>query len=92
MKLLALEHYFYEDKVAKVMINLEDISYLDFEGYEYWPPSHQVTDWNNYKATHADPNSIGVCMKSGRRFPLTAVSGQLLMSQLQLQGMVVSSV
>jgi hypothetical protein len=89
MRFLKVEFYAYADKKSELLINLEDISYVDFQPYNYWPPQHE---WVNGEIpvgpTFTDPHSIRVVMKHGGDFHLTELSGQFLRQYLPMQAIV----
>jgi hypothetical protein len=75
VKFLNLEYHTYCHKFAtkNIVINLEDISYIDFEPF-------------NGGYGLGDQESVGVTMKNnGKHFPLTARSGHLLVGRLDLK-------
>lgn len=77
MKMFKIEYYYYykssgEPVVTNALINLDEIEYIDFE-------SNSGSFGGITSIKEMFDASIGVNMRSNRRFPLTEMSGKLLL-------------
>lgn len=88
MKFVKLQYYRYSSETSEITINLDQIEAIDNDPYDYYGNQHRhPPEMSNYDPTFSDPHSVGVCMRSGRRYALTELSGQLLKRILPMESL-----
>jgi hypothetical protein len=88
MKFVKLQYYFL-DKTKELFVNLDQIESLIDNSYEYYGNQYRYPyQQANWDATFSDPNAIVLCLKSGREYALTELSGQLLKRLLPMENLI----